>query len=249
MECRSESHKRPLPTATQPSSHKHVLLVAWMLLRNSKLSLLLLMKSNVLYLKRKKNLCSQCLNLLNMQCFKCGSEAEPFNSLTWVLQASYVPVRALDWLCPRYEMDMFSCICRCVVILTQSSLQSRRNKRLYTSLQQRSPPSGGSVYRQFFFLLLSEVLNWAAAILTHLNQWTLLCEQCEWFRRMKMAWMHRLTCFVFSLNCQKARCSLLSSLPGVLCRTLKDTLPPSSSIPNKILDIAVTLFPFCANIS
>ena len=97
-----------------------------------------------------------------MQCFICGSEAEPFNSLTWmpawVFQASYVPVRTLDWQRPWLEMDMCSCICFYVcqqfVNLNQSStsLQSRRNNiTYYTSLYRAHAPSD-CVYWHFLFV-------------------------------------------------------------------------------------------------
>lgn len=156
------------------------------------------MKSNVLYLKKKNktNLCSQCLISLIMQCFKRGSEAEPFNSLTWSSalslllfcfpQASHTSVLNLWTECvPGYRWTMCSSVCffmfyQWCVYLNQSSTSSPRAEetrvRLYTRLHRAHPPSGGCVYKHCFFLFYhpphprSEMFHWASAILTHLNQ-------------------------------------------------------------------------------
>lgn len=69
-------------------------------------------------------------------------------------------------------------------------------------------------------------------------------QQREWFRRWPdyVDWLG----FVLSLCCREALWFLLtarSALPHT-----RDTLPPSSSIPDEILNIAVTVFPLCVNI-
>lgn len=140
-----------------------------------------------------------------MQCFKRGSKAEPFNSLTWTpawgLQASCVPVRALDWLCPRWEVDVCSSIplyvCRWFVVLTQSSLQSRRNEWDCTLASIRARPLVVAVCMSSFIFspslkcLTGPQPSW----LTWINEPCYLREDkaAEWFRRMKMArWICRL---------------------------------------------------------
>lgn len=148
-------------------------------------------------------------------------------------------------------MGVCSCIwlyvCQWVVILSHS-LQSRRNEWDCTLASIRDRPLVEAVFFFFCFSLPFEMLDWAAAILTHLNQWTTVTseetrQQCEWFRRMKMAWLCRLTgfcsaktpppplAFYFSPHCQ-----------WVLCCTLKSHYHHPAVFPDEIHNIAVIMF-------